>query len=365
MPYLYQNPENPIDCRVATALGIQGMSPCLQAILTWLGGTTPSGFRTTTGRAIGLVKQRAELRKNTMIPPRPHPYDAILRSAARRPELWRIAVQILVALALGALVTPVLYGLIGRMAPTLMPIRFGPNGVVIGAAPGGMFVLLAGYAVLLVGSVVLARRLHNRSLREITGPANVMRRQFFATLKWVALLSFVTMLLPWDSTDSALSENLNLGMWLFWMPFALLGLMIQITAEEVFFRGYLQSQLIASTKSYTLGVLAASVLFGLGHLSGAAEGTAAIFPVVWAMLFGLLAGDLTARSGTIGPACALHLMNNATAMLIAPQQDIMSGFGRMVQTLDLTDAYSDPKVIVFQTLLLLATWLTARLALRR
>ena len=310
-------------------------------------------------------RQPAAHRKNAMIPPRPHPYDAILRSAARCPELWRIAVQILAALALGALVTPLLYALIGRITPALMPISFGPNGVVIGATPGGMFVLLAGYGVLLVGSVILARRLHRRSLREITGPANVMRRQFFATLKWIALLSFVTMLLPWDNPESELSENLGLGLWLFWMPFALLGLMIQITAEEVFFRGYLQSQLIASTKSYTLGVLASSVLFGLGHLSGAAEGAAAIFPVVWAILFGLVAGDLTARSGTIGPACALHLMNNATAMLIAPQQDMMSGFGRMVQTLNLTDAYSDPKVIVFQTLLLLATWLTARLAIRR
>ncbi len=310
-------------------------------------------------------RQPAAHRKNAMIPPRPHPYDAILRSAARCPELWRIAVQILAALALGALVTPLLYALIGRMAPALMPISFGPNGVVIGATPGGMFVLLSGYGVLLVGSVILARRLHRRSLREITGPANVMRRQFFATLKWIALLSFVTMLLPWDNPEAELSENLGLGLWLFWMPFALLGLMIQITAEEVFFRGYLQSQLIASTKSYTLGVLASSVLFGLGHLSGAAEGAAAIFPVVWAILFGLVAGDLTARSGTIGPACALHLMNNATAMLIAPQQDMMSGFGRMVQTLNLTDAYSDPKVIVFQTLLLLATWLTARLAIRR
>lgn len=310
-------------------------------------------------------RQPVAHRKNAMIPPRPHPYDAILRSAARCPELWRIAVQILAALALGALVTPLLYALIGRIAPALMPISFGPNGVVIGATPGGMFVLLAGYGVLLVGSVILARRLHRRSLREITGPANVMRRQFFATLKWIALLSFVTMLLPWDNPESELSENLGLGLWLFWMPFALLGLMIQITAEEVFFRGYLQSQLIASTKSYTLGVLASSVLFGLGHLSGAAEGAAAIFPVVWAILFGLVAGDLTARSGTIGPACALHLMNNATAMLIAPQQDMMSGFGRMVQTLNLTDAYSDPKVIVFQTLLLLATWLTARLAIRR
>lgn len=310
-------------------------------------------------------RQPAAHRKNAMIPPRPHPYDATLRSAARCPELWRIAVQILAALALGALVTPLLYALIGRMAPALMPISFGPNGVVIGATPGGMFVLLSGYGVLLVGSVILARRLHRRSLREITGPANVMRRQFFATLKWIALLSFVTMLLPWDNPESELSENLGLGLWLFWMPFALLGLMIQITAEEVFFRGYLQSQLIAATKSYTLGVLASSVLFGLGHLSGAAEGAAAIFPVVWAILFGLVAGDLTARSGTIGPACALHLMNNATAMLIAPQQDMMSGFGRMVQTLNLTDAYSDPKVIVFQTLLLLATWLTARLAIRR
>lgn len=294
-----------------------------------------------------------------------HPYDPILRSAARRPELWRIAVQILIALALGALVTPLIYGVVGRIAPELMPVRLGPRGLAIGTTPGGMFVLLAGYGVLLVGSVVLARRLHDRVLRDLTGPAKLMRAQFFVTLKWIAALTVVTMLLPWDSTGATIVENLDLGKWVFWLPFALLGLMIQITAEEMFFRGYLQSQLISSTKSYALGLIASAVLFGLGHFSGTEGGAAAIFPVVWATLFGLMAGDLTARSGTIGPACALHLINNATAMLISPQHDTMSGFGRMVQSVDLSAAYSDPKLLVFQILLLLVTWLTARIAIRR
>nr|WP_319248953.1 CPBP family intramembrane glutamic endopeptidase [uncultured Celeribacter sp.] len=294
-----------------------------------------------------------------------HPYDAILRAANRRPQLWRIVVAVLMALAIMAIATPAFYALVRGIAPELTPLQFTTRGIAIGTTPGGLFVILAGFALLLGGTLILARRLHDRGLRDLTGPAPLMRKQFFDTFKWMVGLMLISFLLPWDGADNEIAENLPFGMWLFWLPFAVLGLLIQILAEELFFRGYLQSQLIASTKSYVLGLCAASVLFGMGHINGTAEGLAALFPVIWAMFFGLMAGDLTARAGTIGPACALHLVNNASALLLAPQQDTMSGFGLMKQTSDVSDLYSDPKIMLFEGLLLLISWLAARIAIRR
>lgn len=293
-----------------------------------------------------------------------HPYAPIIASAMRRPELWRVGITLLAGLVISVVVTPLFYLVVGRLAPSLMPFQFGANGPMVGTTPGGLFTILAGFALLLVGAIKLAERLHARHLRDLTGPAPVLRAQFFVTLKWIAGFTFLTLLLPWDGPAEPVA-NLPGGMWLFWMPFAVLGLMVQVTAEEVFFRGYLQSQIAGATNSYALGLAASAVLFGLLHLSGTNEGIAALFPVLWAIGFGVLAGDLTMRSGTLGPAIALHFMNNFTAMLFAPQQDMMSGFGLFMQTDSPEVLYSDPKALVFQSLLLVVTWLVARLAIRR
>lgn len=282
----------------------------------------------------------------------------------RRPELWRVGVMLVGALLITTILTPLFFASIGWLAHNLRPFQMSSDGLTIGATPGGMFVILASFVFLLIGTVLMADRLHNRSLRDLTGPAPLMRAQFRATLKWIALFTVLSILLPWDDAPDPLA-NLSFGMWLFWVPFAVLGLLVQVSAEELFFRGYLQSQIAASTGSYPLGLAAASILFGIAHLNGSASGMAALFPVLWAMGFGAISGDLTMRAGTLGPSIALHLVNNFTAVLLVAQQDSMSGFGLYLQPMPPETLYSDPKVMVMQALLLLVTWLIARLAIRR
>ncbi len=293
-----------------------------------------------------------------------HPYAPIIASAMRRPELWRVGVALISALATGVILVPLFLLVAGRLAPNLNGMQLGPQGIAIGATPGGMFIILSSFMCLLLVTVLVAQRLHARGLRDLTGPAALMRAQFLVTLKWVAAFTVLSFLLPWDLSLET-KANLSVSSWLFWLPFAVIALMIQVVAEELFFRGYLQSQIAASTGSYPLGLAASAVLFGLAHLDGSATGMTALFPVLWAIGFGALAGDLTMRSGTIGPAVALHLMNNASAILLAAQQDRMSGFALFVQTTPPENLFSDPKIILLQSLLLLISWLVARLALRR
>ncbi|WP_417253469.1 CPBP family intramembrane glutamic endopeptidase [Celeribacter sp.] len=301
-------------------------------------------------------------RNSTPVPQ--HPYAPIIASAMRKPELWRVGVMILGGIVITTILTPLFLAVIGVIAPNLLPFQNGPRGVMVGATPGGMFTILSSFALLAFGTIFLAKRLHNRELRDLTGPAVLMRAQFLVTLKWIAGFTVLTFFLPWDGGAEPVA-NLSSATWLFWLPFALLGLMVQVTAEELFFRGYMQSQIAGATGSYPLGIAASAVFFGLAHMNGSYEGMAAVFPVIWAMGFGLLAGDLTMRSGTIGPAVALHLINNLPPILLSPQQDMMSGFGLFVQTEDPSALLSDPKVMVFQTLLLFTSWLVARLAIRR
>lgn len=292
-------------------------------------------------------------------------YADMVASALKQRAYWRIAVVLGATFLVVAVVTPLAIGLIGAAAPELMAIEITPSGIDIGTSQGGLFVVLASFALLIGATIVFAKRFCDRSLRDITGPVRLLRSQTLVTLKWLAGLTVVMILVPAPEPAGDMQDHLAFTVWLAWLPLALIGLAIQVTAEEMFFRGYLQTQLIGATKSYAKGMVLAALIFGVGHISSEVDGIAALFPVVWATLFGLVAGDLTARSGTIGPAIAVHFVNNMLAMFIAPAGGQLTGFGLWTRDIDLTTAYSDPLMVCFEGLILLITWLTARIALKR
>lgn len=296
---------------------------------------------------------------------RPNPYDPILASARRRPELWRVGVLMILAFGMLVAVTPLFYAIIGVLAPDLRPIDVVGGQIVAGATPQGLFVIFAAFALMIGFSVRAARRLHDRSLRDLTGPAAALRADFGVTLRAVLIVTALTFLIPMGEAGGVLDSQLRVPVWLLWLPLALIGLLVQVTAEELFFRGYLQSQIAAATGSYLSGLLASALIFGLAHYNVALSGAAVWFPVVWAFFFGLAVGDLTARTGTLGPAIALHLVNNLAATLIAPPAGLYSGFGLYTRALDLNEAYTDPAILGVELLVLLISWLAARLALRR
>lgn len=71
---------------------------------------------------------------------------------------------------------------------------------------------------------------------------------------------------------------------------SILWVAVSITAgicEETIFRGYLQRQFVAWTRSAPAGVLLSAVLFGAGHIYQGARATVVI--AVYGLLFGILA----------------------------------------------------------------------------
>lgn len=292
-------------------------------------------------------------------------YADMVASALRQRAYWRIVVVLVATFLVVSLLTPLALGLIGALAPELSAIKLTPTGIEIGTSQGGLFLILASFAILILATIVCAKKLSNRTLRDLTGPAPLLRSQFVVTVKWMIGLTAVMLLVPAPQASMEVQKQLALGVWLTWLPLGLIGLAIQVTAEELFFRGYLQTQLVGATGSYAKGMVISALIFGLGHISGDAEGLSALFPVVWATLFGLVAGDLTARSGTLGPAIAVHFINNMTVMFIAPVAGVLSGLGLWTRDVDLSTAFSDPSLMCFEGLILLITWLTARIALKR
>lgn len=293
-----------------------------------------------------------------------HPYSQIIASAMRRPELWRVGAAIVSVAIITIVITPLFNVALGSALPSLAPYQQGPDGPRIGVTTGGLVALLFGFSFLLGGSLWIAYRLNDRIPTDLIGSLPDTISQFKIVLVWILGFTILSFGLPSD-TQHDLIPGLAPGRWILWLPVALIALMIQVTAEELFFRGYLQSQLAAATGSYPLGLCASALLFGLAHYNGTVDGMGALFPMIWAIGFGLVAGDLSMRSGTLGPAIALHLVNNVSAIFLVAQKDMMSGMALYTQDIDPAVLFSEPRLLILQLMLLFISWLIARLALKR
>lgn len=247
-------------------------------------------------------------------------------SASERPAIWRVVAGTLTAIIL----------LIGWLLIISLALSLTQNLSIFEAmaavtggdptSPGGAINYLLVVGGLGLSTLLAARLWHGRSALSLTGPAARTLRHFAIAAAITTAIAALLMLIP-TSRDDAIVRNMNLGAWLTWLPFALIALAAQTGAEELFFRGYLQSQMAARFRSPLVWLVIPAVAFGAAHYSPALPPLTACAYVGFAVLFGLLAGDLTARTGSIGAAWGFHFANNTIAVTIIAVDGTITGLG--------------------------------------
>ena len=226
-----------------------------------------------------------------------------------------------------------------------------------------VFLMLFQFVFMIVALSMVLRTIHRRQLRTLIGRRDRAIFDFWLCVKFLAPLYLVFWIMPMPE-GLQLEAHLRLGQWLLFLPLALGLVMIQISAEELLFRGYLQSQLAAQFRHPIVWMAIPSVLFGLLHYSPNMAGENAWVLVVWACIFGVAAADLTARSGTLGPALALHFTNNIFAILFAAPQGNLDGAALYTFPLKLDAPGLAATVLPLELLMTLCAWLCCRLAIR-
>ncbi|WP_112321138.1 CPBP family intramembrane glutamic endopeptidase [Oceanibium sediminis] len=160
------------------------------------------------------------------------------------------------------------------------------------------------------------RFLHSRRIRDVAAPIGRFGWGSF----WRASLFFFTFgLLAFAATLPFMDYLPNLApeRWILWLIPALLAIFVQVYAEELVFRGYLQSMLAARFASPLVWIGVPTAMFGLLHLPTAmAFGKNAWLVLAAPTILGGIAAHLTARRGSIAAATALHFANNAIGILI-------------------------------------------------
>lgn len=277
-------------------------------------------------------------------------YDAQHRlsdPARARAEIWRTALGLVV---LGA----------GTLALTALWLFAVPSGLIGGSAQG-MILILSSFLCPLVVLWLIMHLLHGRSMLSLIGPRDAAIGQFWRVMAVQAAVLTLALLIP-SLPGQEPERHLPLNEWLIWLGPALIFLVVQVGVEELVFRGYLQSQLAARVRSPLVWLGLPAVLFAVLHLDPTAGDNR--WPVVGiTLLFSLSAGDLTARTGTLAPAFALHLVNNIGALLIIGAKGPMQGLALYVLPVDMSDPSIVPALWA-EALLILISWLGARLVLR-
>lgn len=230
--------------------------------------------------------------------------------------------------------------------------------------PLGLLVLLFMMGAMGLATVVVAEYLHKRPGLSLFGPARLFWRQFLRVLGALVILNLaISLLPPWPLT-MATEPGLPLRQWLALLPATLMALMVQTGSEELLFRGYFQSQLAARFPNPLVWLVVPSLVFALGHYAPESYGSNALLITLWAFLFGLAAADLTARSGSLGPALAMHLVNNFSAMALMSLQGEMSGLALMKLPFGPGDEAQVAAWLPIDLCTMGLSWLTARIALR-
>ena len=233
------------------------------------------------------------------------------------------------------------------------------SGVV--TSPGQTLTLLGSFSTMAiaVGAVVLI--LHHRSPTTLLGGLRPAFDQFCQSIRGFIPYLIIVILLVFSSQD--MQPHLAIGTWLTLLPITLVLLMVQVGAEELVFRGYLQSQLAALNAPTFVWILLPSVAFGLLHYDPTTTGDLAPWIVLWAIFFGVAAADLTARYGTLGPAIAMHFVNNFAAITLMGVKDNLGGLNLYVYPFSISNTSKFTEMLLLETFALGLAYLSIRWAM--
>lgn len=292
------------------------------------------------------------------------PYQPLASFAAPargRDELWRIAATLIVSsiafVVLGQIVIGLVIGALGQHGSAAI-LALLANG----RTPPGVVLMLAGALPQALALGLALRLFHDRGWTSLLGPAALTAR----TLLWVggAVLLMQLALLPLQVIAPSVGRHLTLDQQLPWVLPALAGILLQSGTEEALFRGYLLQQLASKSRSPWVWMVLPTALFALLHYDPDVNQALQTWTIGSAFLFGLAAADITARSGTLGPAIALHAVSNLFGILVLGLYGRTDGLALWNLVLNPMRPWDALPYMAIDALAILVAWLLARLVLR-
>ncbi len=291
-------------------------------------------------------------------------YQPMIAAASRSPALWRLVAGAVTTI----LLTFVWLGAVVLAAGVAQGGGFRTGAVAIFGGPATTAARTVLYLIIVGGlglaTLVSARLWQGRRRGDLIGRGpRVLRHFTIAAVITFGAATFLFLAQFAIEGPGGVVRNLSLSTWLAWLPIALVAIVAQTGAEELFFRGYLQSQLAARFKSPFIWLVLPAIGFGFAHLAPGLPATNMWLYVGFAALFGVLAGDLTAHTGSLGAAWGWHFANNTLAVLVVATEGSVTGLGYWKTTDSLLDPIDFTPWLALDVGIVLVVWVAIRRAL--
>lgn len=232
-----------------------------------------------------------------------------------------------------------------------------------------IILLFGSFIIWHLALLTIVKFLHKRSYASLIGVKKKLNwKQFLlATFVTVSVSVVSLIIIPFESILFSQNylpriETSYIKEWLPWVLPALIVIFIQVSAEEVLFRGYLLQQLRARFRSYWIWVIIPSILFGIAHYDFNTFENNTFIYMLNAFVFGVLASILTIQSNNISYALGIHFINNIIGVLFFGLGDTLTDLSLVKFFFDKTGVYMTYIIILqtaFQifTFLILLNWL--------
>jgi membrane protease YdiL (CAAX protease family) len=264
-------------------------------------------------------------------------FAAYIEPARGETRWWKV----LLTLILWAVGYMVLSTALLAVLPLFLPVP-GITDLVEGkfTTPIAVYGLLLTFVVWVGVFWGMVRIFHKRGMRSLLGGPRMRFLRCFglAVLISAAFLMATQTLFP---SDDRIVENITFTRWLALLPIGLALMLVQVSAEEILFRGYLQQQFAAWVNNRFIYMVIPSIIFGFAHFSTELGVDVGLKIVAVTGFLGLFLADLTYRTGNLGAAIGVHFANNFGAMFHTSYQEQISGLARYVAP----DYFDQPELL--------------------
>ena len=264
-------------------------------------------------------------------------------------QLWRLMASLIICIAI--------WVIFAKTIKILFFSHLENPALATGNSPAGMIYILSSFLGLMF-ALLLVARLHNRSFKSFFGSCCGFINYFaYSFLYCVIYCSIFTVTITMI-TGNIVTQNLSVSNWSMYLIIALPLLFIQVTAEELFFRGYLVQQLATRYNSTLIWMVLPSIGFGLAHYDPQNYGKASLLIVGILTVYGMVAIDLTRRTGNIAAAIGIHLSNNIFTILILGNTSKFSGLSLFIVPTFLENEENLKVILISEFLFIILVWYT-------
>jgi membrane protease YdiL (CAAX protease family) len=257
--------------------------------------------------------------------------DAFRRYVDRAREgklgLWRLAAGIVLVLVVWALVTIVALTGAAVLAGRVLA-EIDPRGAFDAflATPAGVAAALATFLGMAGGVWLALKLVDRRSFGTVLGATGRFAwGDFWRGLAASLIASGLAEIATFFVDPSLERSAIGLGEWFLWLAPLTALLFVQVSAEELAFRGYLMQSLAARFRSPLVWALIPIVLFTILHWDSLSSPTMKAAMLVSIAAFAVLATALVVQTGNLGAGTGAHLGLNLFGIVVVSHMSWLPG----------------------------------------